>query len=81
MGKDLGKHESRKKMTKFDSFMRPRYSGEETGSEGRGEGASWEVSEAFATAAPGKGRIGEGESFPFSADHGKISILGITCEL
>ena len=27
--------------------------------------------------APGKGRIGKGKSFVFSADHAKISILGI----
>lgn len=27
---------------------------------------------------PGKGRIGGGKSFMFSADHAKISILGIT---
>lgn len=47
MGRDLGKHRSRKKMSKFDSFMKlpP---GEEAGSEGEGDGESWEVRGAFA---------------------------------
>lgn len=32
--------------------------------------------------APGKGRIGDGGRFVLSADHAKVSVLGITpCEL
>lgn len=74
-------------MSKFDSLVRA-CSGEETSSEGRGDGASQTASEAFAGCqgqqlagvgerAPGKERIGEGESFPFSADHAEVSILGL----